>query len=461
MLIPGDRSGLDLSSRLIFLSMNPRLRAFPPEGSERGANLSDVGRSESEFDHSFAEEEEAREALDLESSEPIRVVSRAGRFLLLECGEPEGQAVPLDRDLVLGGDVRAFPLADLLSLIHGAGKSGFLLFQHANEEKAIFLHRGEVVFAVSNLPSDRLGRCLLRQGMIEKADLEFAEDRYNPMTRFGKILVEAGILNARELWNGVRIQVEEIVRSLFSYSAGWIHFWEGEVEPNNVVRLTLPTNRLIAEGIEQRDALLRFLARLEDGRTQIRRGSETRLPSSENERAIIHSLDGPVSFAAVCHRAGLDPRTAARTLNFLQLTGHVVIDHDAMPGAPDYTTADDDVVREAVTLHLKLIFELTAPLVALDGADAVSERLNRILEESTPRGTRVLEGVSFNEACALDPEDLTHRALRQPGDRVRGVDEALGELVAYLEFELKNHPRIEDCSTFLEAVEPLRAMLIR
>ncbi|MBK7950204.1 MAG: hypothetical protein IPK00_15965 [Deltaproteobacteria bacterium] len=48
-----------------------------------------------------------------------------------------------------------------------------------------------------------------------------------------------------------------------------------------------------------------------------------------------------------------------------------------------------------------------------------------------------------------------------PGDRIREVDEALGELVAYLEFELRNHPRIPDASPFLEAVDPLRAMLIR
>jgi hypothetical protein len=41
------------------------------------------------------------------------------------------------------------------------------------------------------------------------------------------------------------------------------------------------------------------------------------------------------------------------------------------------------------------------------------------------------------------------------------VDQALGEIVAYLEFELQNHPGIDDADPFLEAVEPLRAMLIR
>jgi len=379
-------------------------------------------------------------------------------MLLLECGDGEGPAVPWDRDLVLSGDVRSFPLADLLSLVHSAGKSGFLLFQHEGDEKAVYLSRGEVVFAVSNLQTDRLGECLLRAQLIDRAQLELAESRHHPTIRFGKILVELGVLTRSDLWNAVKRQIEDIVRSLFSYNAGWIHFWEGDVEPDNVVRLSLPTNRLIEEGLAYRDELLRFLARLEDARTQIRVGSEHRPPVAENQRTLLDAIGGESSFASICHRSGLDPRTAARAIQFLQLTGHVVVE---LENDGDFTTADDDVVREALEIHLKLISELSAPLVALDGPRDVSNRLNRIVEESASRGHKVLEGIHFSETGSLDPSLVEHRALRQPGDRLREVDEALGEIVAYLEFELKNHPGIQDCEPFLEAVDPLRAMLIR
>ncbi len=73
----------------------------------------------------------------------------------------------------------------------------------------------------------------------------------------------------------------------------------------------------------------------------------------------------------------------------------------------------------------------------------------------------MLASLEFNSAAALDPTELEYRALRLPGDRLRELDESLGEIVAYLEFELKNHPQIEDSGPFLEAVDPLRAMLIR
>jgi len=123
-----------------------------------------------------------------------------------------------------------------------------------------------------------------------KSGLALAESHYDPNTRFGKIVVGQGILTPRDLWNGVRTRAEEIVRSLFSYSAGWIHFWEGEVEPDNVVRLALPTKRLIGEGLERRDELMCFQEVLEDGRTRIALAPDARPVVSESERAVMNEL---------------------------------------------------------------------------------------------------------------------------------------------------------------------------
>ena len=421
----------------------------------------------SEHDAGFGEgfwlSTDSRSALGLGADESVRVLARSGRALLIECGSGLGAAVPWDRDLVLSCNVRSFALADLLALLNGSGKSGYLLFQSDEDEKAVFLSRGEVVFAESSLATDRLGAALLRSGAIDHAGLARAEQRYHPGTRFGKVVVELGLLSPRELWNGVKGQVEEIVRSLFAYTTGWVHFWEGEIEPDNVVRLSLPTRRLITEGLARRDELFRFIARLEEPRTIVRAGPSDRPPASDNERAVLDAIGEGDDFRSICHGSGLDPRTVARALQFFLLSEQAVLDTgDALgEGSDVHAPADDDVVREAVTLHVKLIFELCAPLVALDGAAEVAARLNPVLEESAERGLTLLDGIRFSDTASLDPSALEHRALRLAGDRVRAVDETLGEIVAYLEFELKNHPAIDDCTPFLEAVDPLRAMLIR
>jgi hypothetical protein len=206
---------------------------------------------------------EQREWLGLAANDSIRLLTAGRRTIVLERFDGDSAALPWDRDLVLIADVRAFPIADVLHLIHASGQSGFLFFENDSHEKAVYLHRGEVVFASSNQVVDRLGESLLRNGVITLEQHREAKRAYSPPDHFGKILVERGFLTPREVWNGVKAQVEEIVRSLFSYGAGTGLFWEGEVRPDNVVRLSLPTKRLIAEGLRRRDELLKLLAWLE------------------------------------------------------------------------------------------------------------------------------------------------------------------------------------------------------
>ena len=116
----------------------------------------------------------------------------------------------------------------------------------------------------------------------------------------------------------------------------------------------------------------------------------------------------------------------------------------AFVGEGDLEAEVAERVRESVVRLAKLIGELAAPIVAVEGEDGLRERLGRTLEEVAGRFPALLSGVSLGAAATLDPEPLIDRALRLSGDREEQVEGGLGELVAYLEFELKNHPRIED-----------------
>jgi hypothetical protein len=361
---------------------------------------------------------------------------------------------------VLTADVRAFALPDLLHLIHDAKKSGFLCLAHRDHAKSVYLHQGEVVFATSNQRVDRLGECLLRAGVINLDQLREAERCFEGEGRFGKVLVERGFLTPRELWNGVKYQVEETVRSLFAYTAGVVQFWEGEVQPDNVVRLSLPTARLVEEGLQRRDELLRFLAVLEDPRVRVVavEGGDTRL--SGNERSLFDSLASGPSFDDLCRSVGLDPLTAARTVQLLRLVGSVQLtrsrDEEDALSEGDLRTHDQDAVRACVVDHVKLLGELAAPIVALDGTRDFAQRLGRVLEDARDRHPGLLADVALGAHGELDPGQLEERALRLPGQRVPAVCAALGELVTYLEFELRNHPRIPDAEDFLSELEELR-----
>jgi len=420
-------------------------------------SASEIPRSGS----SFSLDPEHRERLGVEVDESVRVLQRGPRTLLLErCREGHGMALPWDRDLVFAADVRSFPLADLLETLHDAGKSGFLFFAHADQEKAIYLHRGEVVFGTSNQVVDRLGESLLRAGALSAGQLSEACGAVRPQDRLGKVLVERALLTPQELWNGVKTQVEEIVRSLFAYTSGTVLFWEGDVQPDNVVRLALPTQRLVKEGLAKRDELLRFLAQLQDPRARlVRTADPVHRDLTPNEHALIEGLELETHFPALCQRAGLDPLSGARTVQMLCLLGLMQLSREGA-GAPAPTSrGDESAVRDCVRDHLQLVSELSMPLVSVDGPGDVAHRVQNVVSEAAARHPELLAGLCVAAGGLLDPEEVTRRAVRLPRDRVGAVRRALGELISYLEFELMNHPRIEDPDVFLDAVESLRAKI--
>jgi hypothetical protein len=405
---------------------------------------------------------EERRRLGLAESQSIRVLASTPRTLLLEKTGPESVPLPFDRELVLTADVRAFSLGDLLHLVHASAKSGFLYFEHGECAKTVYLHAGEVVFATSNQRVDRLGECLLRSGVISVEQQLRANEAHRPPAPFGRFLVELGFLTARELWDGVKHQVEEIVRSLFAFSAGTVLFWEGEVRPDNVVRLALPTRRLVAEGLSQRDDLLRYLAQLEDPRVRLKPRADAGRRLGGTERAILEALEPDGSFPAMCRRVGIDPLSAARTVRLLRKVGAVAVESgEAGHDQPDpaHRSLDDEALRECVRSHVKLMAELSAPIVALEGEAGIRGRLAEVARESAARHPQLLDGISLGPGGAIDPEDLIARALRFPGDREREVRSALAELISYLEFELVNHPLVDDPDAFLEGLESLRHQL--
>jgi hypothetical protein len=256
----------------------------------------------------------------------------------------------------------------------------------------------------------------------------------------------------------VKFQVEEIVRSLFSYTDGAVYFFSGEVKPDNVVRLSLPTERLVEEGIQQREELRRFVERLLEPGVELVRVEEAQANLEGTELLLYQAAGEERSFAVLSAGLDLDERSAARAVEMLRRVGALRVEH-ARPVDPLQGLADDEAVRCSVEAHLKLIAELAAPIVAVEGAAGLRERFARVLEEVALRYPALLAGVSVGPASTLDAGRVTARALGVPGDRVELVRAALGELVSYLEFEIKNHPELADPDPILQAAEALHADL--
>jgi len=168
------------------------------------------------------------------------------------------------------------------------------------------------------------------------------------------------------------------------------------------------------------------------------------------------------TFREQCHRAGVEPLCAARTVQQLRMAGIVTVARDedsAKQAAAEAVRSDEEAVRECVRLHTKLLTEFTAPIVAVEGEAGIRERLQRIVTDAAERYPELLSDLTVGPGGVIDPDVLIARALAYPGEREREVRLALGELVSYLEFELVNHPGIDRPDEFLEGLENLRARL--
>ena len=108
-----------------------------------------------------------------------------------------------------------------------------------------------------------------------------------------------------------------------------------------------------------------------------------------------------------------------------------------------FNVIQSDLIETLRPFDLRML-TYTALVLIVDNPGLNQSRLARVMEEITGRFPALLAGVSLGGGGSLDPEILVGRSSKLPGDREAALDAALGELVAYLEFEIKNHPRIED-----------------
>jgi DNA-binding MarR family transcriptional regulator len=294
--------------------------------------------------------------------------------------------------------------------------------------------------------------------VLSLEQLRDAERNYRRGERFGKTLVERGLVTPRELWSALQRQVEEIVRSLFSYRSGLVYFWDGEVQPDNVVRLELPTQRLVAEGTRFGEELARFVAALSDPRVRIEATPGRRELTSGAERLLVDALAEESPFGGLCRRVGLDEPTTARMLQLLHRAGVVRIRRAA--DDPERTLRvrpRDTELRSEIHEATKLLAELAAPIIAVEGSEPLRERFAAVVEGVAARHPALLGGIAVGPGAALDPEALIERALGGPP--IPGAAEALGALVDYLEFELRNHPSVRDAAGILAAVSARRATM--
>ena len=152
-------------------------------------------------------------------------------------------------DIGLQGTLSHKGLGEIIRDIHCGGKTGILHVQKDDASKRLYFLDGPIVFANSDVESDRLGQFLMRSGVIDESTYEKTWRAMKQSgRRFGATLVELGNLDGHKMNSLVNQQIRDIIFSVFRWDAGHYGFEAIDRPVEEDIAIQLSTEEIILEG---------------------------------------------------------------------------------------------------------------------------------------------------------------------------------------------------------------------
>jgi hypothetical protein len=160
------------------------------------------------------------------------------------------------------GSLESLAVPEVIQFVFSSLKTGVLLLsfagrpgeEHTFEQlrrRSIHFKDGQVVFASSADPDDRLGPVLVDSGLVKLSDLERCSQLVRGGRPLGQVLVDEGVLDAGQLYDAITVQVRKIFLDCFTETRGEFAFVEGITDEQNQVKLPERTRDLILKGMKR------------------------------------------------------------------------------------------------------------------------------------------------------------------------------------------------------------------
>lgn len=189
-------------------------------------------------------------------------------------------------------------------------------------QRTVFLEQGDIVFAASTHPLDRLTHLLVERGRITQAQLDYALANLNPGMSIGKNLIEMGFITQRDLLDVARAQVERVVWAVLADGENTPALEERELDATTV-RLPFDTPLMLLSGVlnlRNREAILEELGPLNQVVVlEGRRLQELSLPPDLTRLPAL--LDGSRTLLELSREAGVEPFRLGAFALFLREIG--------------------------------------------------------------------------------------------------------------------------------------------
>ncbi|MBV9774679.1 MAG: DUF4388 domain-containing protein [Gemmatimonadetes bacterium] len=212
--------------------------------------------------------------------------------------------------MAIKGSLREASLPDVLQLLAMGQKTGCLSVTDRSNFGYIYFERGRITYASIVNRRDRLGDLLVKNGLLDAAALAAAIDEQgkHPQQKLGEILIRRGSITRDQLEQYIRVQIEEAVYFLFTWTQGSFYFEAEQRPPEGAMLVSINPENVLLEGarridewslIEKKIASLDLIFELDAARPL------TEVDLAEEQRKILPLVDGKRTVQEIIDESGL------------------------------------------------------------------------------------------------------------------------------------------------------------
>jgi tetratricopeptide (TPR) repeat protein len=226
------------------------------------------------------------------------------------------------------GDIKALTIPWLFQALRVQNRTGTAVFSYVQGqtgdkiEKKVYFKSGDITFAASSLPSDRLGDMLLRTGKLTQAQFDASTELIKSTgKKQGAILVQLGFITPQGLVDSVKEHVKQIILALFAIRMGSYRFDEGPLPMADIIPLQMSTGNVILDGVTALE--WNDLRRMLPSPTSVIRPATD--PSclfqdahlTADQQTVFSLIDGKRSIEEICGLAGVGDFNAMKAVYVL------------------------------------------------------------------------------------------------------------------------------------------------
>ena len=326
------------------------------------------------------------------------------------------------------GTLQAFSLGELFGHILTGTRDGTLFIWSDNSRRTVDLRDGQVVFATSSEPFERLGFLLVNRGWLSPQQLDSALSKVQAGVRIGQVLVRAKEISAATLYTAMTELVRDIVLNAFELSDGEFAFLEGLSLYEDALKLPESTRSIVLQGMKRAEEVERLRRNLPPS-TRVMPGNG-QFP--EAMRGFLTRIGEGGELGA------LRPLFQGSEHAFLSgvqacLASGALVPQQAQPATSE-SKSKETARSSALQLYASLVQAICRALTAA-GQDLSD--LQSFLKDPLPGMEEAFAGVQLSAQGELDVEQVIKNLGGGPIQRAKAY-EALDSFMSYALFSAKN-----------------------